>query len=391
MAVRFCFDAWPMPNLVNRYLPPGHPERYQLSKTWPYSEPPQLLSWLDDHSIEYSIVDSVNSEAGDFYLIALGFFDFDIDYFSLMPSATVDRVRKKKLQVVFDYREGDNPLRIRSRIDQLCWAHQLDPNLVKIISGNTAADGVKNMLWFPHFELIYQKSNQQHAPENLHDLPRGKLFTALVRLPKWWRATVMAEIARRGWTNDGYFSFNTALGFTEKSDENPISIDFFPGLRVAMTNFLKKSYTADSLSHQEHNSHDLHQSAHFSNSYLNVVLETHFDADQSNGAFITEKTFKPIKHGQPFIIFGTAHSVKTLKTLGYRTFDDIVDSSYDSLEDPNQRFWEAVNLLDLLLMMGDRGLHDLYQKCWSDLVHNQKMFLASKADRLNTLLEKLQC
>jgi hypothetical protein len=48
------------------------------------------------------------------------------------------------------------------------------------------------------------------------------------------------------------------------------------------------------------------------------VFETHFDADQSGGAFLTEKTFKPIKHGQLFFIAGLLAVYKVLRDQGYR-------------------------------------------------------------------------
>jgi hypothetical protein len=45
---------------------------------------------------------------------------------------------------------------------------------------------------------------------------------------------------------------------------------------------------------------------------VTLCLETHFDADQSGGAFLTEKTFKPIKHGQMFFVAGPAGSLQTV-------------------------------------------------------------------------------
>jgi hypothetical protein len=47
--------------------------------------------------------------------------------------------------------------------------------------------------------------------------------------------------------------------------------------------------------------------------------------------FLTEKTYKPIFFGQPFIIVGPVGTLRHLRKQGYRTFYDIWDESYDDL------------------------------------------------------------
>ena len=66
-------------------------------------------------------------------------------------------------------------------------------------------------------------------------------------------------------------------------------------------------------------------------SYFAIVSETHYNDDQGT-CFISEKTFKAIANKQPFIILGNRHSLKELKELGYKTFNTIIDESYDELE-----------------------------------------------------------
>jgi hypothetical protein len=101
---------------------------------------------------------------------------------------------------------------------------------------------------------------------------------------------------------------------------------------------------------------------------------------------LSEKTFKPIRHAQPFVIFGTANSLATLKTLGYRTFDRYIDNDYDSEIDNTQRFKK---LIDTVKKLSAQDLHALYLNCFDDIVYNQNLFLASKYNRLNTLHLKL--
>ena len=48
---------------------------------------------------------------------------------------------------------------------------------------------------------------------------------------------------------------------------------------------------------------------------------------------LTEKTFKPIALGMPFVIVGTKGSLEYLRSYGFRTFGDIWDESYDDADD----------------------------------------------------------
>ena len=117
-----------------------------------------------------------------------------------------------------------------------------------------------------------------------------------------------------------------------------------------------------------------------------MILETHFDADQSGGAFLTEKTFKPIKHGQPFVIVGTPGSLQALRDLGYRTFDHAIDNSYD-LETDNTVRWQKI--LNSIQQIYAQDPDSWFKSCLDDIQHNQQHFLSSKKDRLNILYDKL--
>ena len=170
--------------------------------------------------------------------------------------------------------------------------------------------------------------------------------------------------------------------------DNPIEICNFVGLESYMNQFVATApYACDQLSAQEHNSHWQHVPEHFENSYCNIVLETLYDAEQSGGTFITEKTFKPIRHAQPFVIFGTAGSLSTLRDLGYRTFDHAIDNSYDLETDNTQRFVKTLQAIEQILK---QDLHAWYIKCREDIEHNQALFVARKHDRLLTLQQKLE-
>jgi hypothetical protein len=158
------------------------------------------------------------------------------------------------------------------------------------------------------------------------------------------------------------------------------------GLRSATEQFLSHApYVSDELGQDERNNHAATQSKYHVNSYCNIVMETHFDADQSGGSFLTEKTFKPIKHGQLFFVAGPAGSLQALRDLGYRTFDSVLDNSYDRIENNTQR-WSR---LRASIQQAQHRLEDRFTAALSDIRHNQQLFQQLKTQRLNTLLEKI--
>jgi len=65
---------------------------------------------------------------------------------------------------------------------------------------------------------------------------------------------------------------------------------------------------------------------HCMKSFLYIVTETHVN---NSSMFISEKTYKPMRIGLPFIILGNVGTLKALKELGFKTFSEWIDESYD--------------------------------------------------------------
>jgi hypothetical protein len=372
------------PALAEWQATPYTPEWRQFYYHWPYTVPCELHEHCMNHNFPHQLRSINHCDHSTWvYTIGLGFFDFSIDYFSLIPQSVFD----KKMILLFYYHEGDNPRRIKTRLDQLCVSHGLDVNCYRFVSGNTAANAVENFVWFPDHELLYWHRNRDVPASPIHCNTRSWKFTVLNRTHKWWRATVMADLQRCGILDVSQWSYNTDITVGDDPADNPIEIDVL-GLRDSVEDFIKSGpYTCDDLTANQHNDHHLHVPAHYTDSYCHIVIETHFDADQSNGSFLTEKTFKPIKHGQPFVIVGGPGSLAALKKLGYRTFDHAIDNSYDS-EPDNTRRWQMI--LKAIEEISCQNLDKWFEKCSDDIYHNQRLFLDSKHNRLNMLFNKLQ-
>jgi hypothetical protein len=321
------------------------------------------------------------------YPVGLGFFDFGIDYFDLLPERVFTELWHSHIRILFYYHEGDNPERIKQRLDALVQQHQLPAHCYVFVSGNTAADHVPGFVYFADFELWYWHRNHNIKELAIHTRDRQHEFTALVRLHKPWRAMAMADLYRLHVLDNSYWSYcETVDPAATDLNDSPIEVDSIKKLRTETAKFLAYTpYTADDLTNTERNNHSVIEPKYHTDSYCNIVFETHFDADQSSGAFLTEKTFKPIKHAQMFFIAGPAGSLQTLRDLGYRVFDNILDNSYD-LETNNTQRWIQ---LRTAIQTAQPNLAKLFAQATADILHNQQLFLANKASRLNTLIERI--
>jgi hypothetical protein len=287
------------------------------------------------------------------------------------------------VRVLFYYHEGDNPWHIKTRLDELCTRHNLRDNCYRFISGNTAAKKLPNFVYFADFELWYYQRNQESPALKIHHEPRERDFTVLNRLHKSWRATAMADLKHNGILDNSYWSYCES---GELDHNNPIEIDSIAGLHTRTEKFLQSApYISDELDFDQRNDHRTLVPKYHVNSYCNIVMETHFDIESSGGTFLTEKTFKPIKHGQMFFVAGPAGSLQVLRDLGYRVFDSVLDNNYDLELDPTQR-WQA---LTRSIFFTQPDLPQLFELCRADIEHNQQLFLASKKDRLNTLIKEI--
>jgi hypothetical protein len=373
------------PALARHQAEPYTQSWREFEQHWPYTVPFRLQEYCEYHGVKINIVELDDSWPADaFYPIGLGFFHFEIDYFELLPPRVFFELQRSHIRILFYYHEGDNPGKIKQRLDALVAEHGMPTDCYRFVSGNTAARVVKGFVYFTDFELWYWHRNRSSSALPIHQHPRERKFTAVNRLHKTWRATAMADLSQHHVLDNSYWSYCETGELVD--EDNPIEIDAIGNLRIATEQFLKSApYYCDELDQAERNNHSGVVSKYFTDSYCQIVLETHFDADQSGGTFLTEKTFKPIKHGQMFFVAGPAGSLQTLRNLGYRTFDGILDTGYDYDPNNTHRWIKLRNAI----VQAQSDLPALFARARSDIEHNQQLFAAAKADRLNILLEQL--
>ena len=124
----------------------------------------------------------------------------------------------------------------------------------------------------------------------------------------------------------------------------------------------------------------------YKSSYISLVTETFFYEDDY---IITEKVYKPIIHYHPFIVLGSPYTLKHMRSIGFKTFGDFWDESYDEEENNDKRFEKVFNLLMKFDKMPIEELHKLYIDIIPTLKYNYELIVGrGSMKQLTENLEK---
>ena len=101
----------------------------------------------------------------------------------------------------------------------------------------------------------------------------------------------------------------------------------------------------------------------YANCYLEIVPETFM----KNFYQTTEKTTKPISTKTPFLILSTPGYLTYLRSLGFKTFDTLIDESYDKEEHTHTKVKKLIQVLDHII---DNGAKEFYESSKDILDYN---------------------
>jgi hypothetical protein len=125
------------------------------------------------------------------------------------------------------------------------------------------------------------------------------------------------------------------------------------------------------------------------NDYVNtdfeVVLETLFDDSRIQ---LTEKILRPIACGQPFLLMGSAGSLKYLKRYGFKTFEDIIDESYDDITDGAERMQSVIKTMNAIVNWTPVERYINMTKIQAIAEYNQQYFFSD--DFFNFVISELE-
>lgn len=127
----------------------------------------------------------------------------------------------------------------------------------------------------------------------------------------------------------------------------------------------------------------------YSDTYFSVVSET----SVQGAPFFTEKIYKTLLAGHPFVLAAPPGSYQELHDRGFRTFDGLIDESFDSEPDARTRMAMIARSVSAILQ-GD--LDQFWQAALDICEHNRRWYIDSQWDHwmskhrsINSFLEKI--
>jgi hypothetical protein len=102
-----------------------------------------------------------------------------------------------------------------------------------------------------------------------------------------------------------------------------------------------------------------------------VIAETCW---QNDFAFFTEKTSKPIISRRLFVMFAGWGYLANLKRLGFRTFGDVIDESYDTETDDLLRWQQA---WDQVKWLSEQPQEEILERIRPTVEHNAEVMLTT--------------
>jgi len=414
--INFCFDQvidpghkLVRPNLANIPMMLTKDElteiRGSLSNQFPYCDYPRLLDYARDLGIKFSVSDIDSALPGSFYFVNINQYIDNFDYFELLTDNVRHLLQQGKINILFYYCEADLPSRLDADFKFLCHKYKIDHGQLHFISHNTQADNLPNWYYFNDDEILYQRTCLEFLQDQIQpwsDQKKAYKTTCLIRTHKNWRAIFAGQIYNDGWADENIFSY---CAQDHEDSQDLLECPYKPELNKLQPtnvhdidntwltdaqNFLKLTpITVDTHNNNIRNLYRTFVPDFFYNSYWNIVVETHIDIENQSGVFITEKTWKPIAHLQPFIIMGCAGSLKHLTQMGYKTFGTYIDESYDQCTDHIKRTYQVIDLVKWIGSRTQQQLWDLNRQLQPIVEHNRLHFMSPKYNNIFTLFSKI--
>jgi hypothetical protein len=341
--------------------------------------------------------------------------------FDFISSRAKEYLKSNNFYLIFDYSsEGDIKPDIFENIHKICEKHNINPSKVLTI---TASSNTTDL----YMDYYVKKHNPQHLlkttcypwpifakSKETRDLLRGKLelnfnghtninsITDVRDLPKLKNREKKALMLNRRLRphrlvilsllqNDGLLN-NTLTSFDmdEMLYTPDAGLDLVSGGGYDGNPYIEPQHYKNKMSTGFHNLTKIKKSVVdyddlesvwgfafetkdiYEKTYFSIVPETLF---YEMGTYISEKTLKPIAHLHPFVMLGRPGILKKLKQMGFKTFSDFWDESYDEIENNSERIIKIYELIKSLILKSNEDWDEMMIRMYHTLEYNRNHLL----------------
>jgi hypothetical protein len=259
------------------------------------------------------------------------------DLFKFIDSTSIDQLRNGRTVLIFDATfegYGDAELPLKTCLLYNAFLYNIDPTKIFLFTGNflDADDGI-NVIpifildagWDHNVVTTTFKDAEVQCFENLEkiilSLSRRNRFPRVVAHFALWKSQLKQDsIISQDTVN------NTAMISTDILEKLDLTVDDWQEFKHALP------LLADGNNFHINAPFD-HLSNLHSKTVFSIVNETLISSYNNTSLFFSEKLLKPIINYQPMIIYGQPGINRQLQTLGFKTYENYFDLSFD--DEPN--------------------------------------------------------
>jgi hypothetical protein len=318
------------------------------------------------------------------------------NFFEHLPIGLINAVNSGQCLLVLndahesDYYTQDYYVLLKDKLAKA----SINTRNVVLISGNMNNDIVDNeikMITWQYFETAMRMTTTKQPSSSDINSPNLKKFLCLNRIPRELRYYFMYQMYNKKLLTD----FNASLKDVRSIDEivsynNNQFIDKIKDNTDFAEMLSSLPWVLDTSDFSSNHWDNIKYNFSAKN-LIFITTETLFSSDSSN-LFLTEKTFKPLSLGMPFIVIGNPYILKRLRSLGYKTFDTLWDESYDEEFDCHKRMDKIVKLVeDISSKYTTEQLFNLIQENKYILEHNYNLLMSRRPEQevVDFIKEKL--
>lgn len=308
------------------------------------------------------------------------------NFFEHLPIGLIKAINTGQCLLILNDAHESNYYAIEDYVmlkNKLTMASVTNFNNVLLLTGNMSNDIIDNdikTIHWQYFETAMRMSAKKPSATDKEN-PTLKKFLCLNRIPREIRYYFMYQM----WNKNIIHEFNASLKeITDLSEIVSYNNNEFINQIKDNDNFASLLNSLPwiidtpqfNANHWDNIEYDFKAS-----NLIFITTETLFSSDSTN-LFLTEKTFKPMALGMPFIVIGNPYILKRLRSLGYKTFDTLWDESYDEEFDCHKRMEKIVQLVeDLHYKYTTEQLFDLIEENKYILEHNYNLLMERRPEQ----------
>jgi hypothetical protein len=240
---------------------------------------------------------------------------------------------------------------------------------------------------------FYNPHDVDYAEEYLSVEEKPHTFLLLMNNPKPHRYLMYKALEKDGLVNDSIHSYR--FNDDWENHNNPYDLGELREILYSENNEILdfKNYMENNptipcheapddklFGPDENGSWDLAKNAtyinieHIKNTFFSILVESSSNSGQSQ---LTEKTYKLLYYGHPFIMWAPPNSIAELHSLGYKTFPFLFDESYDTMPPETEKLLFIKE--QIKQYCGPEGRKKILEKMpqIAEVIrHNRKLFLS---------------